>query len=528
MSNEQLQFIVPEGTDLKQLQARLQKTLGTSRASSRMVEHTYYDSFDWLIYLSGTVLEKITCDGESLLQLRPLNSAVVHAGENIKGSPRFAQELSTGRLRTALDRILEMRAFMPQVRVRSRIHTFSLLDKEDKTVMRLALEQNTLQGSKRGKTSKLGTRLKILPVRGYDKPVKKAAQLLATEMGLEPATQDLMLAALAAESRKPECYTSKLKLHLQSDMRADAAIRVILLRLLEVIETNEDGTINDIDSEFLHDFRVAVRKTRSALTQIKGVLPKRVLDKYRAGFAWLGAVTTPTRDMDVYLLNFEGYRSSLPVSIQDDLGPLHDFLVAHQKKEQATMARTLKTARYKNMMQSWHTFLSAPLPARSSLPNAMRPAIEVADKRIMSAYKRVMNEGLAITPESPAERLHDLRKSCKKLRYLMEFFQSLYPSAKITALIGVLKSLQENLGDFQDYEVQATHLEDFSQQMMQEGEVAPETLMAMRVLVEGLHSRQLMAREEFAKRFGRFSRQENQDRFHKLFKLPRGYKGDKA
>jgi len=385
-----------------------------------------------------------------------------------------------------------------------------------------------LKGAKRGKAGQLGVRVRILPVRGYDKPVKKATHQLAKEKCLKPATQDLMLAALAAESRKPECYSSKLKLKLQADMRADAAMRVILLRLMEVVKTNEDGTINDIDTEFLHDFRVAVRKTRSALTQIKGVLPKRVLDKYRAGFAWLGAVTTPTRDMDVYLLNFDGYRASLPVSIQDDLGPLCTFLVAHHKQEQAAMAKTLKSARYKNMMDSWLKFLNAPLPARSSLPNATRPAIEVADKRIMSAYRRVLKEGLAITPESPAERLHDLRKGCKKLRYLMEFFQSLYPAAKITALIAVLKSLQENLGDFQDYEVQAAHLEDFSRQMTEEGEVAAETLMAMRVLVEGLHSRQHMAREEFAKRFGVFARAENQNRFHKLFKLPRADKGDRT
>ena len=164
------------------------------------------------------------------------------------------------------------------------------------------------------------------------------------------------------------------------------------------------------------------------------------------------------------------------------------------------------------------------MPARSTLPNATRPVIEVADKRILRVYKRVVKEGLAIRPDSDAELLHDLRKTCKKLRYLMEFFQSLYPASKIGELIGVLKSLQSNLGDFQDYEVQAETLKLFSNQMVKEGNAPPQTLMAMGVLVEGLEARQHSTREEFAKRFGKFAEAENQDKFNKLFRLPRAKK----
>lgn len=518
--NEQLQFLVPEGTDLKSLQSKLQKVLGLSEVSSSVLERTFYDTFDWRIYLDGAVLEKVSCDGESRLTWRPLNSTHVRASEITKGIPKFCHDLPVGRLRKGLEEILEMRAFLPQVSVRSRVRTFSILNGENKTVLRLAVEQNTLQTAKRSRPHQLSVCIKILPVKGYDKPAKRAASILAQELGLEAVSQDIMLTALAAESRQPECYSSKLKLHLEPDMRTDAATRIILSRLLEVIETNVEGVIKDIDSEFLHDFRVAVRKTRSALTQIKGTFPQRVLDKYRTGFAWLGSVTGPTRDMDVYLLNFDHYRLSLPKSIQDKLDPLHEFLIAHHKKEQATLARNLNSARYRNLIKSWHAALETKLPVRSSLKNATRPVIAVADERIMKAYKRVIKEGLLIHPDSHAERLHDLRKSCKKLRYLMEFFQSIYPAEKITALIAVLKLLQENLGDFQDFEVQAESLKSFSHQMIGEGDVPPETLMAMGVLVEGLEQRQNLAREEFAKRFRNFSLQKYQDRFHQLFRVP--------
>ena len=524
MASDNLQFVVPEATDLNDLQSKLQKVLGLSEVSSKTLEHTYYDSFDWLMYHSSHVLEQITGDGESLLLWRRLNTSSALASEKIKDSMKFVHDLPAGPLRSGLDGILEMRAFLPQARVRTRVQTFSLLDDEEKTVLRLAIEQHALLGRKGSKSRKLGVRLQVLPVKGYHKPEKKAVRILRKELGLAAAEDDLMLVALAAQSSQPGEYSSKLKLHLEPDMRADAATRAILLRLLEIIRDNEEGTKQDIDSEFLHDFRVAIRKTRSALSQIKGVFPQRVLEKYSAGFAWLGSVTGPTRDMDVYLLTFDHYRSSLPKSIQADIDPLHEFLIAHHKQEQAALAKILNSSRYRRLLDTWQATLEAPLPARSTLPNATRPVIEVADKRILRVYKRVVKEGLAIRPDSDAELLHDLRKTCKKLRYLMEFFQSLYPASKIGELIGVLKSLQSNLGDFQDYEVQAETLKLFSNQMVKEGNAPPQTLMAMGVLVEGLEARQHSTREEFAKRFGKFAEAENQDKFNKLFRLPRAKK----
>ena len=141
----------------------------------------------------------------------------------------------------------------------------------------------------------------------------------------------------------------------------------------------------------------------------------------------------------------------------------------------------------------------------------------MASERIWRVYRRAIREGDAITTESPADDLHELRKTCKKLRYLMEFFQSLYPGGEIKSLIRVLKTLQDNLGNFQDYEVQVATLKEFSHQMVAEGMVPPDTLLAMGMLIDGLERRQHQAREEFAGRYAGFSAQDHQDRFRQLF-----------
>jgi CHAD domain-containing protein len=132
-------------------------------------------------------------------------------------------------------------------------------------------------------------------------------------------------------------------------------------------------------------------------------------------------------------------------------------------------------------------------------------------------YRRVLQEGGAITPASPAADLHELRKSCKKLRYLMEFFQSLFPAQKIRQLIEELKDLQDNLGEFQDLEVQTHTLREYGEQMTRDGLMQPRTQIAFDTLQEHLHTSTERVRNEFESRFRQFSSKPNRHRFKLLF-----------
>lgn len=295
---------------------------------------------------------------------------------------------------------------------------------------------------------------------------------------------------------------------LDPQMAAGAAVRQILLRQLEALEAQEAETRRGEDPECLHDLRVAVRRTRSVLGQLKSVLPASARQHFRAEFAWLGAVTSSTRDLDVYLLQFPGFRDRLPAEQRDDLDPLHRFLLAHRAQEQARLVEALDSERYRRLKGEWRSFLEA--EAGSDWPETSRRPLQwVADARLAKALGRVLRDGAAIGAQSPATELHELRKSGKKLRYLVEFFQPLYPLKPVGRLIASLKGLQDNLGEFQDLQVQSEALLGFSGRMLEEGEVSPRTLLAMGMLVEVLRSRQQLAREEFAERFAGFDNDEN-------------------
>ena len=74
----------------------------------------------------------------------------------------------------------------------------------------------------------------------------------------------------------------------------------------------------------------------------------------------------------------------------------------------------------------------------------------------------------------------------------------------------------DNLGEFQDLEVQAHSLEKFGAQMLQEGAPAS-ALMAMGILVGRLLERQQQARDAFVDLFADFSSESKQNAFHQLF-----------
>ena len=525
-----LQFEFPVNLTVEQFIAKLSLEANTQPASRQSSCNIYFDSFDWRLFSSGLICEFQQTKAVrfrsqqalSSLILRSLKTGLTVAEAKLKNVPSFSKAFEPGIIRDTLGPVLEMRALLPVCTLDYEIYHVNIINKDEKIILRLLIEEY----------SQFNNRVLLQPVKGYDKAAEHITEILTATLGLTATDEPILLTALRVQGRKPKDYSSKLNINLDPDMRADIAGKYIYSHLLKAIKVNEPGTIANIDSEFLHDFRVAVRRTRAGLSQIKGILPANINAYYADFFSWLGLITGPTRDLDVYLLNFERYdcidaegramhgatadKSSLPASIREDLNPLYDFLLAKQQKAQKELAKKLQSAKYLSTLSEWEQYLREPSFKKPLEQNAKLSIKELGDRRIWKIYTRVLQEGDAITDLSPAEALHDLRKSCKKLRYLMEFFQSLYPEQQIKHLIKKLKELQDVLGDFQDYAVQEHNLKLFSEEMMALNTPA-NTFLAMGVLIQDLDARRCSARKDFASRFEDFKQEENQSAFKQLF-----------
>jgi len=511
-------FPLARGDKLEDWRDRLASALQLDAGPAERIELVYYDSFDWRLYADGLSLRYLRGADAAELQLVRLADQSVEAVLPLeKLKTRFAAELPESVLRSRIGALLDIRAFLPLARLKGRRYCLRQVDKEGKTRVRLYLETFSLVESD-GKRRFLHKRVRMEPLRGYRKAAASLGERLRQEFGLAAVDDDLFAQALAAAGKQAGDYSSKLAVDLQGQMRADVAVRKVLVTLFDTIKANEAGTIADLDSEFLHDFRVAVRRTRSALGELKPVFAPATLARFRREFAWLGSVTGPVRDLDVYLLKFDRYKAAVAPELREDLEPLRTFLQYKQRIEhKQKLAVELRGRRYRKLKQQWERYLSSRLAKNPTARDAAKPIALVAHQRTWRMYKRVLKEGKAITPESPPPELHELRKSCKKLRYLMEFFQSLYPGKGMRAAIGELKQLQENLGDFQDIDVQIDALKHFALEMRRRGEYSAGTGAAMDALLAELEGEVHRVRAEFESRFEQFASKDNHARFKRLF-----------
>jgi CHAD domain-containing protein len=273
-----------------------------------------------------------------------------------------------------------------------------------------------------------------------------------------------------------------------------------LTHLLATLDANVSGTLRDIDTEFLHDLRVAVRRTRTALKLGAAALPPTVVAEYRAEFKWLGDVTTPTRDLDVYLLDYPAMAGSLVGASTADLAPFRDYLVGRRAAERRRLVRTLRSARFTSLTSNWHTTLTSMAAGRAD-----RTAAGLARDVLGRAQRRVLVPGAAITRDSPPESLHDLRKRCKELRYALEFFASVCDPAGHRQAVRGLKGLQDCLGTYQDTHVQHEEIRVMAAQMMAAGDVLVATVLALGELAGHVARQGQRARREFAGQFADFA-----------------------
>lgn len=211
---------------------------------------------------------------------------------------------------------------------------------------------------------------------------------------------------------------------LTPDMRSEEAARIILRCLLQVIRINEPHLAQDRDTEFLHDFRVAIRRTRSALRQMKNVFPVEIANRFRKDFSIVGNLSNELRDLDVHLQKEGPYKAMLPPGLHCDIDPLFDYLREKRAKAFREFLRQLETRKYKLIFRKWDRFLNGPRRDSAPSSNADLPVIRLARKRIYKKYRGILKDGNEILDNTEDGKLHRLRIECKELRYLLEFFSN--------------------------------------------------------------------------------------------------------
>lgn len=487
----------------------------SERADRRI---TYLDTFDWRLWSRGLVLTSVAGRGGVHLILRGNDGSVWETRTRV--TPAFASDLPRIPIREVLEPAAGIRRLLGQASARWQTERYALKNEDDKTVVRAQLRRGRASAPGSRASEPLPPRLELLPLKGYEPELRKVVARLRRCAPQETSPAGELSAVMASLGEAPGAYSSSFRLLLDPEARAGEAARAIHAELLQTMVANLEGVLRDLDPEFLHDFRVAVRRARSALAEIKGVFPDGIVDRYARELRWLGERTGPVRDLDVYLLKIPVYRSALSKAAADQLDPLVDFLERKKKIAHRRMVRSLTSQRFGRLVSGWKSALDAADEDEGELPQARRLAREIAAERIAKAHWKVLKRGRKTDRKTSPETLHRLRIDCKKLRYLMTLFQSLFSRKELMALVKETKRLQDALGDFNDLYVQRSALLSFAGEMMSKGTAPPATLMAMGQLMGGMEAQQAAERERFHESFQRFSRKRNRARFEALFDGP--------
>jgi CHAD domain-containing protein len=176
--------------------------------------------------------------------------------------------------------------------------------------------------------------------------------------------------------------------------------------------------------------------------------------------------------------------------------------------ERRRLVRGLRSARFERWRARWRTSLEevATWEGEPSGSPAVPTVQEIGLERLAVAYRRVLRRGARITPASPADDVHDLRKRCKELRYLLEIFTPMLEPRGARSAVKELKTVQDVLGSFQDSEAQREAIYALATDMIARGDASAPTLLAMGEIAARLQESMQSSRSDVAATFERFAR----------------------
>lgn len=461
------------------------------------LHRTYYDTFDWRLYAAGLLLWTEECAGRLRLRLRERDSGLDIVVIDVIDVPRFADDLPQGVMRTRLSPLLDDRRLLPLVSLENRGDEFRVLDKQDKVVLRAAIERYRVDGGE-GRV-RLRSRIAVVPVRGFDEPLAQALPALESALRLEAIGGNVLDEALDVIGRRPLDYRARPELRLERGQPIGEAARAVFVHLLDVIEANEDGVRQETDIEFLHDLRVAVRRTRVLLGELKRILSAPHFRHYRGEFAWLSRLTGPVRDIDVHLAAFQRYEHWLG-GARPELDALRAALRSRRTDERRAMLEGLASQQYRVLKKGWRATLDA-ADERWRSGDAAVPADDTVRALVERRHERVLARGRKLDEDSSDEDLHSLRKQIKKLRYLIELFPGALRAAEAREMLTDLKALQKLLGRYQDLSVRLITMRELKKDFR--AQERKDVAATAALLCERLQDRKRETMQEVIRSFGR-------------------------
>jgi len=495
-------YIVSDEVPAQAIARSLQALLPTRHRPIERQRFTLLDTIDGRVSRAGARLTHSGVDGRSIVSWRTIrtgNELAVHLPR-----PGFAWEFPDGALYRAVAPVIGPRRLLPQAEAEESGSLLDVLDDRGKTVARVRIESGLARlPTPRGAWQTLPTIVTLTGLRGYSDHYKRLIPIVQSRPGVSACPEGVD-GVIRRRIGAPEPHdVSSLHLELTKSVRADLGARQIHLALLEIMLSNQVGVQANLDSECLHDFRVAVRRTRSLLGQIKYVFADDVKQHFSSEFSWLGKLTGPPRDLDVLILTL---RERQRQSAFEGVEVLLAILEQAQREEHARLVDALNSDRFKRLTSEWKAFLTQPISVQPPAANARRRLADVMFERAWRLSRKISRRAASLDEVTAPEVVHDLRVEAKKLRYVVDVAPGTGDDADVKRVLVALKALQRVLGDFNDAHVQDQRLIECRGMIAATG-AGRDSLVAVERLAEQARERRERLRRDVVGEARRFRRQ---------------------
>ncbi|MDD3118677.1 MAG: CHAD domain-containing protein [Victivallales bacterium] len=476
--------------------------------SRRMI---WLETFDWRLWQRGLVL---FCCGDFFLlydleRWCEVSRQFCSDGKRI----RFAAELPEGDCRTRVESAAGGRALLRLVALSRRDRSFSGAMAAAEPQLRLDLSLLRLHGIHKSRRS--GMALLYLRRLSHDEVPGDNFEHFLSRHGFQTvsAPVDILIHLLRLIGRRPLDYSMKITTELTPDLPVGTAVMRLLHDNFRLIHVNETGIRADIDREFLHDYRVAFRRSRTLLTAFGFCFQAAPLAEMRTKFRHWANATNCLRDCDVLLESRDRYLALLPPELHPGLLLFFRRIATIRHGELLTLREALSGDKYHDFCCRWRELL---LDSRLLLrPDPGLPIAVAAGMEIYRCYRKVVRGGRKLDADTGDVALHRVRIQCKKLRYLLEFFSGIFPPA-VRKRVASLKKLQDTLGAYNDMAVQIATLQ--SKIDDPDCRLRPAAVAAVGGLIAVLATDKKRLRHEFRTGFEAFASERNVAFFRKYFR----------
>ncbi|MBU2262646.1 MAG: CHAD domain-containing protein [Proteobacteria bacterium] len=416
----------------------------------------YLDTFDWTLMKKKLALRYRTADGGAMYTLKGMGAIEDGIAKRmeieapLEGPADSPAEISVKQIREAIDGIIYPRKLLEHIQVRTDRRRYRVLSPEGARI-ELAFDASSFsaRGLHKPRRTKRLHALEAELLSGPEAALISLSALLSGAFGYPPSPASKLeraverLKVLIPAKKPPEKYAVRL------DDRLDLAVRKILAYQFVRFREQLPGVQRDIDTEFVHQARVATRRMRSALRLFREAVPRGAGDFFAGELEWLGGLFGAVRDLDVFLLNltrFKGQIERFPVKKKE----MFDRRIGgHRAAPLAALGAALESPRYGNFARRLLRFLEAPLPERPRAPLAVKPVRQAAPAIIKERFAAVIGQGQRVLDNPKPKQFHRLRIQMKRLRYACEFMAPAYDGA-LDPFIERTVEIQDCLGEIQD------------------------------------------------------------------------------